>query len=122
MKSLTEILRSRNFMREVSILLFGFAALGGAFAILLLTMASSDPEAFEAGVALLIQSAVYVALGMMIRRGSLKALWITGVLFILDTLLILGLPSGKGLGAAIVGRGILIFLLIRYIRRQQAQA
>jgi hypothetical protein len=71
---------------------------------------------------MLIQSAVYVALGLMIRRGSRTALWITGVLFILDTLLIFSLPSGKGFGAGIVGRGILIFVIIRYIQRRRAEA
>ncbi len=112
-KSVADILRSPGFMREVSILLYGFAALGGLFAILLLTLGHSDPDALESGVGFLIQSILYVVLGTMIRRGSLKALWVTGILFILDTLLIFGLPSGKGLGAMIVSRGLLIIVLIR---------
>jgi hypothetical protein len=47
------------------------------------------------------------------------ALWIAGVLFALDTLFQLLQPSGKGLGAAVVSRGILIYVLIRYIRRER---
>jgi|SRR5687767_9960131 len=121
MKSVTDILRSPSFMREVSILLYGFAALGGLFALLLLTLASSDPDALASGAGMLIQSIVYVVLGTMIRKGSRKALWVTGILFTLDTLLVFGLPSGKGLGAMIVGRGLLIWVLIRYIRRQRAE-
>ena len=120
MKSVRDILRSPSFMREVSILLYGFAALGGLFAVLLLTLANSDPDALASGAGLLIQSIVYVVLGTMIRKGSVKALWVTGILFTLDTLLVFGLPSGKGLGAMIVGRGLLIWVLIRYIRRQRA--
>ena len=122
MKSVKDILRSPGFMREVSILLFGFAALGGLFAILLLTLASTDAEALATGLAMLIQSVVYVALGLLIQRGSRTALWLTGVLFILDTLLVFSLPSGKGLGAGIVGRGILMFVIIRYIQRQRKEA
>jgi hypothetical protein len=121
MKSVTDILRSPNFMREVSILLFGFAALGSLFAIPLLTLGNSDPDGQATGVEMLIQSIVYVVLGILIRRGSLKALWATGVLFVLDTLLVFFLPS-KGLGAMIVGRGILVYVLVRYVRRQRALA
>ena len=108
-------------MREVSILLFGFAALGGLFSLLLLTVGNSDPEALTSGVGMLVQSIVYVTLGIMIRRGSVKALWVTGVLFTLDTLLVFILPSsGKGLIAMLFWRGVLIYLLVRYVRRQRA--
>jgi hypothetical protein len=122
MKSIKAILRSPNFMREVSILLFGFAAVGGLFSMLLLTPGNSAPEALASGVGMLAQSIVYVVLGIMIRRGSAKALWVTGVLFTLDTSLIFVLPYGNGLGAMILWRGILIFMLVRYIRRQRAVA
>lgn len=122
MKPVRDILRSPSFMREVSILLFGFAALGGLFAILLLALGNLDPDALALGVGTLIQSIVYVVLGIMIRRGSLKALWVTGMLFILDTLLVFVLPFGEGLGAVIAGRGILIYLLFRFVRRQRTLA
>jgi len=107
-------------MREVSILLFGFAALGGIFSVVLLIGGTSNPEAMALGVGMLVQAIIYVVLGIMIRRGSLKALWVVGILFVLDTLLAFALPSGKGLGAMIVGRGLLIVVLVRYIRRQRA--
>lgn len=122
MKSIKDILRSPSFMREVSILLFGFAAIGSLFSVLLLTLGNSDSEATASGVGILVQSMIYVVLGIMIRRGSVKAIWITGLLFTLDTLLLFVLPSGKGVGAMIVGRGILIYVLIRYVRRQRALA
>ena len=122
MKSIKDILRSPGFKREVSILLFGFAAIGGLIAMLLLLFGNSDPEVLASGVGILIQSIIYVVLGVLIRRGSMTALWITGVLFALDTLLVFVLPSGKGLGAMIVSRGILIYVLIRYVRRQRALA
>jgi hypothetical protein len=122
MKSIKDILRSPSFMREVSILLFGFAAIGGLFSLLLLTPGNSDPDALASGVGILVQSIIYVVLGIMVRRGSVKALWVTGLIFTLDTLLIFVIPSGKGLGAMIVGRGILIYVLIRYVRRQRALA
>src|SRR5688500_3548705 len=98
MKPVRDILRSPSFMREVSILLYGFASLGGLIALILLTLGHSEPDAVASGVGMLIQSTVYVVLGVMIRRGSLKALWVTGILFTLDTLLLFGLPSGTGLG------------------------
>jgi len=122
MKSTKDILRSPGFKREVSILLFGFAAIGGLVSILLLALGNSDPEVLASGVGILIQSIIYVVLGVFIRRGSFTALWITGVLFTLDTLLVFLFPSGKGLGAMIVSRGILIYVLIRYVRRQRALA
>lgn len=122
MKPVRDILRLPSFMREVSILLFGLAALGGLFAILLLALGNLDPDALALGVGTLIQSIVYVVLGIMIRRGSLKALWVTGMLFILDTLLVFVLPFGEGLGAVIAGRGILIYLLFRFVRRQRTLA
>ena len=122
MKSIKAILRSPNFMREVSILLLGFAAIGGLFSMFLLTLSNSAPEALAAGVGMLAQSIVYLVLGVMIRRGSAIALWVTGVLFILDTSLIFVLPYGNHLGAMILWRGILIFMVVRYIRRQRAMA
>ena len=119
MKSIKDILRSPSFMREVSILLFGFAAVGGLVSVLLLTLSKSEPDV-TSGVGFLVQSIIYLVLGIMVRRGSLKALWVTGLLFTLDTLLVFVMGSGKELGAMIVWRGILIYLLIRYVRRQRA--
>ena len=122
MKSIKDILRSPNFMREVSILLFGFAAIGGLFSLLLLALGNSNPEALATGFGMLLQSIIYLVLGIMIRRGSVKALWVTGVLFTLDTLLVFVLPFAHGLGAMLVGRGLLICVLVRYIRKQRRLA
>ena len=106
-------------MREVSLLLFFFAALSALVGVLLFGAANSQPEVMASAIGSIVQAAVYAVLGVMIRHGSVKALWIAGVLFALDTLFQLLQPSGKGLGAAVVSRGILIYVLIRYIRRER---
>lgn len=123
MKPIKDILVSPGFMREVSILLFVFAAFSGLFGVLLLTARGSDSEALEFGIGLLLQAIVYAVLGAMIRRRSLIALWVAGVLFFLDTVLALVMPpSGKGLVTLILSRSFLIYLLVRYVRRQRALA
>lgn len=123
MKPIKEILVSPGFMREVSILLFGFAAISGLYALALLAAGGSNPEALDLGIGMLVQAVAYAVLGAMIRRRSVKALWVAGVLFFLDTLLALVMPSsGKGLVTMILFRGFLIYLLVRYIRRQRALA
>jgi hypothetical protein len=119
-KAVKDILRSPSFMREVSILLFGFAALSGLFSLLLLTSSSSDSDVLASAIGGMMQAMLYVVLAIMIRRGSVKALWAAGILFTFDTLLWFFQSSGKGLGAMIVGRGILIYVLVRYILRQRA--
>ena len=118
-KPLREVLRSPRFFREVSILLFGFAAITTLVSILLFGSGTSEPEALVLAVGGLIQAIVYVTLGILVRRNFTVALWITGLIFVLDTALLLVQPAGSGAGVAIVTRGILIFLLIRYIRREQ---
>lgn len=83
----------------------------------------ADPEALDLGIGMLVQAVGYAVLGAMIRRRSVKALWVAGVLFFLDTLLALVMPSsGKGLITMILFRGFLIYLLVRYTRRQRALA
>ncbi len=109
-------------MREVSLLLFVFAGLSGLVGVLLLGAASAEPEVLGSAVGCLVQAVVYAVLGITIRLGSFKALLVAGVLFALDTLLQLAQPSGKGLGAAVVSRGLLIWVLIRHIRREQRSA
>jgi len=118
-KPLKKILRSRRFMREVSLLLFFFAGLSFLVGILLMRAANTEPEVVPVALGSLVQSLVYAVLGVMIRRGSVIALSITGVLFVLDTMFLLLQPSGKFLAAPIVSRGILIYVLIRYIRRER---
>jgi hypothetical protein len=122
MKPLKEILLSPRFMREVSLLLFFFAALSFLMGILLIGAVNSEPEVMGAAVGGIVQALVYAVLGVMIRKGSITALWIAGVLFVLDAAFQLLQPSGKGLGAGIVSRGILIYVLVRYIRRERITA
>ena len=108
-------------MREVSLLLFFFAGLS-FFVGALLISAGNSPEVMASGVASIFQALVYSVLAIMIRRGSVKALWIAGALFVLDTVLLLLQPSGKSLGVAVVSRGILIYVLIRYVHRERSRA
>lgn len=119
MKPVKEILRSPRFMREVSLVLFFFAGLSFLVGALLFSAVNSS-EVMVSAVGSVIQAIVYFVLAIMIRRGSMIALWIAGVLFVLDTAFLVFQPSGKGLGLAIVSRGILIYVLIRYVQRERA--
>ncbi|HSE22625.1 MAG TPA: hypothetical protein VLB68_13245 [Pyrinomonadaceae bacterium] len=118
MKPVKDILRSPRFMREVSLLLFFFAGLSFLVGALLISAANS-PEVMVSAVGSIVQAIVYSVLAIMIRRGSLIALWLAGALFVLDTVVLILDPSGKGLGVAILSRGILIYILIRYVRRER---
>jgi len=99
--------------------LFFFAGLSLLVGILLMRAANAEPDVFADAVGSLGQSLVYAVLGVLIRRGSVIALCITGVIFVLDTTFLLLQPTGKGFAAAFVSRGILIYVLIRYIRRER---
>ena len=120
MKPIKEILTSKAFMREVSVLLFGFAAIGGLFFVVLLGSGKVDIDTLSILVALLVQTIIYVVLGILIRKGSVKALWAAGILFTLDTLLMFVFPGGTNPAMMILARGLLIFLLVRYVWRQRA--
>jgi hypothetical protein len=119
MKSVKDILRSSDFMRQVSTLLLGFGALSGIFAFVLLIAGNKDAESLSLTIGLLFQTIIYVALGLLTRRGSTKALWAAGILFTMDTLLAFVMSWEPGLGGMIIGRGLLIYILIRYVRRQR---
>lgn len=119
MKTIRDVLRSSRFMREVSLLLLFFAALNALVSLLLFASRSSDAEVLASAIGSVFIATGYVVLAVMLRRGFVIALWIAGVLFALDTLLMLIEPSGNALGAAVVSRGILISVLIRYIRRER---
>ena len=108
-------------MREVSLVLFFFAGLSFLIGALLIGAANS-PEVLAEAIGSIIQAIVYSVLAIMIRRGSLKALWLAGALFVLDTVFLVFQPSGKGLGLGIVSRGILIYVLIRYVQRERLRA
>ncbi len=122
MKSFKAILQSPAFMREVSILFIGLAALSVIFSILLFAGSNGDPNALSLAVAFLLQAIIYVVLGIMIRRGSVKALWAAGILFTLDTLLSFLYATGTGLVTMILGRGLLIYLMVSYVLKQRGPA
>lgn len=119
MKPINDILHSPAFMRQVSILFIGLAALSVVFAILLFVGSNGDLEALSLAVAFLLQGTIYVVLGIMIRRGSVKALWAAGILFTLDTLLSFVYATGTGFVTMILGRGLLIYLMVRYVLKQR---
>lgn len=119
MKSVGEILRSPGFKREVSLLLFFFAAFSGLYSVIILGGRPSDPDVLAIGVATFIQAILNLVLAIMIRRGSNKALCAAGTLFGLDTLLMFFSPFGQGLAAMLLWRGILVYMLVRYIRKQR---
>src|ERR1700754_1659121 len=119
MKPIKDILRSARFMHEVSLLLFFFAGLSALSGVLLLGRASSDADVLASAIGEIVQALIYAILGIMIRRGSIKALWIAGVLFVLDTLFILLHPSGTNerlrnfccLGCAVTARWSIVGLI-----------
>ena len=122
MKSLREILGSQDFKREISLLLFFFAAVSALFALLLIAPAASNTETLVDCVTLFVLALIYAGLAIPIRRGSNKALIAAGILFSLDTLLIFVTPPERGIAGMIVSRGLLIAVLVRYIRRQRKTA
>ena len=119
MKPIKDILHSPAFMREVSILFIGLAALSVVFSMPLFAGSNGDPDALSLAVAFLLQVIIYVVLGIMIRRGSVKALWAAGILFTLDTLLLFLYATGSGFVTMILGRGFLIYLMVRYVLKQR---
>lgn len=121
MKPIKAILQSPAFMREVSILFIGLAALSVVFAILLFVGSNGDLEALSLALAFLLQGIIYVVLGIMIRRGSVKALWAAAILFTLDTLLSFVYATGSGFVTMILGRGLLIWLMVRYVLKERRQ-
>jgi len=89
------------------------------FSLLLFAGSSADPNALSLAVGFLLQAIIYVLLGIMVRRGSVKALCAAGILFTLDTLLSMFYATGSAFVTMILGRGLLIFLMIRYVLKQR---
>lgn len=117
MKSIKDILYSPRFLREVSQLLFFFAAFSALIGFGTLMAADSQLELLAVAIGGILQAIIYTVLAIFIRRGSTVALWIAGVLFLLDTILQLLHPT-----PALVGRGLLIYILIRYVRQARKEA
>jgi hypothetical protein len=120
-KSIREVLRSARFHREVSLLLFIFAAVNGMFSVLLLAANGSRDVAMPVVIAYAVQAVIYAVLAVFIRRGSVKVLIFTGSFFAVDTVLTLIGPSWEDARSMIVARGLLLFVLVRYIARERAR-
>jgi hypothetical protein len=118
-RPIREIVVSQRFKREVSLLLFFFAAVNAIFSFFYFVAAASHQLAFEIGVGTALMAVIYGVLALFIRRGSTVALVITGALFLGDTLLTLLGPSWEDARAMIIARGLLIFVVVRYIYREQ---
>lgn len=118
MKSVSEVLRSPGFKREVSMLLFFFAAIQGLISTIIFIGRTTDPEIIGIGIGGYILAIVYAVFAFMIKRGSTKALIAIAVLFGLDTLLLFVIPL-EGAGKMLFFRALLVFFLIRYIRKQR---
>ncbi|HEY8226109.1 MAG TPA: hypothetical protein VIG25_12585 [Pyrinomonadaceae bacterium] len=116
MKSIKEVLTSPQFMREISFLLFIFAAFSGIIGVLTITQ-SSQPDVLAIGIGSLLAAVINGVLAFFIRRGYVIALWTAAVLFVLDTMFQLLQPTG-----ALLARVLLIAILIRYIKRARANA
>lgn len=119
MKPVKDILRSPQFMREISQLLFVFAALNGLIALLLFMSARGNLEVLVLATASLLQGIVYVVFGFLIRRGSIIALWIFGIFYALESLFILTQPLGSGVAIALFARVALIVMMVRFVLRQR---
>jgi hypothetical protein len=117
-KSIADVLRSRRFQREVSLLLFVFAAANALFSVALLMVSGPDENAVPGAAVYALQAIIYAVLAFFIRRGSVKVLVLTGLLFVADTVLTLLGPSWQDARAMIIGRGLLMFAFYRFIRRE----
>ena len=62
---------------------------------------------------------VYVVLGILIRVGSFGAIVLTGILFAGDTLMALLGPSWEAARGTLIARGLLVFVLLRFISRER---
>ena len=118
LKPISEVLRSPRFQKEVALLLFFFAAVS-ALSSLFLFAAHDSEEAFAMAVALMIQTIICVILAILIRRGSVKVLVFTGFLFAANILFALFGESWEDAKGILIPSGLLIIVLIRFIRRER---
>lgn len=119
LKPISEVLRSPRFLKEVSILLFVFAAIHAILSVLLFARNTSDPIALLTAIEGFMVAIVFLVFAVMIRNGSIGALVLTGILFALDTVVMLFGPSWEGVPGAFIARGLLIFVLINFIKKQR---
>lgn len=119
LKPISEVLRSRRFQKEVSLLLFFFAALSAIYCVFLLAAKDSGEDVLVAAVDMLVQTIVYSVLAILIRRGSVKALVFTGFLFALNIVHTLFGPSWEAAKGMVIADVLLIGVLIRFVRRER---
>ena len=119
LKPISEVLRSARFQREISLLLFFFAAISGIYTIILFAASTTNETAPALAVGYLVETLLYVGLAILIRRGSIKALVFTGVLIVANILLTLFGPSWENARGILIGHGLLLIVLIRYVRRER---
>jgi len=118
LKPISEVLRSPRFQKEVSLLLFFFAAISAIYCLFLFA-ANDSEEVLVAAIAMLVQTIVYVVLAILIRRGSVKTLVFTGFLFAANLILTLFGPSWEDAKGILIAYGLLIFVVVRFIRRER---
>ena len=118
LKPISEVLRSPRFQREVSVLLFVFAGISAIYSLFLFATNNSE-EAIVMAVALVIQAIVFAVLAILIRRGSVKTLVFTGFLFAANILFALFGSSWEDAKGILIPYGLLIFVLVRFIRRER---
>lgn len=119
LKRISEVLRSPRFQKEVSLLLFFFAAVSAIYSVLLFAANTSEETVLVMAVAALVQTIVYALLAILIRRGSVKVLVFTGFLFAANVLVTLFGPSWEDAKGIVIAYGLLILVLIRFIRRER---
>jgi hypothetical protein len=119
LKPISEVLRSARFQREISLLLFFFAAVSGIYSVLMFAASKTDETALALAVGYLVETLLYVGLAILIRRGSVKALVVTGVLVVANILLTLFGPSWEDARAMLIAHGLLLLVLIRYVNRER---
>jgi hypothetical protein len=118
-KPIGEVLRSPRFQKEVSLLLLFFSAVSALFSVFLFAAGTSPETVLPTAIAGFVQAILYAVLAVLIRRGSVKALVITALLFTADTVLTLLGPSWEDARGMLIARGLLIWVIVRYIKRER---
>ena len=119
LKPISEVLRSPRFQREISLLFFFFAALSGIYCVLMFAASSTNETTLALAVGYLMETILYLFLAILIRRGSVKALVFTGLLVVAGILLTLFGPSWEDARGMLLAYGLLLLVLIRYVRRER---
>ena len=119
LKPISAVLRSSRFQREISLLLFFFAALSGIYSVLMFAASRSEETALPIAIGYLVETLLYTGLAILIRRGSVIALVFTGLLVIADIVLTLFGPSWEDAKGVLLAHVLLLLVLIRFVRRER---